>query len=108
MGVIATAKVVTGSDWAGEPRKTQAGNREWVTLIETIGARGSLIPPLVIFEAVMHQAAWYQNDIIPLDWLIGVGENGLTTDEIGLHWLRNVFDKHTNVRNTWSIPIPHS
>ncbi len=94
MGVIATAIVVTGSDRAGRPRTTQPGNREWVTLIETIGARGSLVPPLVVFEVVMHQAAWYQNNIIPLDWSIGVSENGWTTDDIGLYWLKNVFDKH--------------
>ncbi len=94
MGVIATAKVVTGSDRAGRPRTTQPGNREWVTIIETIGARGSLVPPLVIFEAVMHQASWY-NDLISLDWSIGVSENGWTNNKIGLHWLKEVFDKHT-------------
>jgi len=56
MGVIATAKVVTGTDRAGRPRTTQPGNREWVTVIETICARGFAIPPLVILEAVMHQS----------------------------------------------------
>jgi hypothetical protein len=54
MGVILTAKVVTGTDRAGRPRTTQPGNREWVTAIEAIRARGFAIPPLVIFEAVMH------------------------------------------------------
>ncbi len=95
MGVIATAKVVTGSDRAGRPRTTQPGNREWVTLIEAINARGIAIPPLVIFEAVMHQASWYTEGIIPLNWSIGVSENGWTNNEIGLHWLKEVFDKHT-------------
>ena len=47
MGVIATAKVVTGTDRAGRPRTTQPGNREWVTVIETVCARGFSIPPLV-------------------------------------------------------------
>jgi hypothetical protein len=54
MGVITTAKVVTGTDMAGRPRTTQPGNREWVTVIEAICARGFSVPPLVIFEAVMH------------------------------------------------------
>jgi hypothetical protein len=93
MGVIATAKVVTGTERRGRPRTTQPGNREWVTCIETINARGFSIPPLIILEAVMHQAAWYSN--IPEDWSIGVSENGWTTNEIGLHWLEHVFDKHT-------------
>jgi hypothetical protein len=96
MGVIATAKVVTGSDRAGRPRVTQPGNREWVTVIETINANGFAIPPLIILGAVMHQAAWYDN--LPYDWSIGVSENGWTTKEIGLHWLKHVFDKHTAQR----------
>ena len=49
MGVIATVKVVTGSDRAGRPRTVQPGNREWVTLIEAINTRGLTIPPLVIW-----------------------------------------------------------
>lgn len=93
MGVIATAKVVTGSDRAGRPRTVQPGNREWVTIIETINTRGFAIPPLVIFEAVWHQASWYS--MLPLDWTIGVSDNGWTTNEIGLYWLEHVFEKHT-------------
>ena len=57
MGVISTAKVVTGTDRAGRPRTVQPGNREWVTIIETINTQGDTILPLVIFEAVMHQAS---------------------------------------------------
>jgi hypothetical protein len=98
MGVISTAKVVTGSDRAGRPRTTQPGNREWVTVIETVCARGFIIPPLIIFEAVMHQSIWYENGILPYDWSIGVSENGWTNNEIGLIWLKNVFDKYTKDR----------
>jgi hypothetical protein len=68
MGVIATAKVITGSDRAGRPVTTQPGNREWVTVIETINACGFTIPPLVILEGIMHQAAWYENGILPPNW----------------------------------------
>jgi hypothetical protein len=95
MGVIATARVVTGTDRAGRPRTVQPGNREWVTIIECINALGGMIPPLVIFEAVMHQAAWYNT--IPHDWSIGVSENGWTTNEIGLTWL-SLFHEHTKDR----------
>jgi len=54
MGVIATAKVVTGTDRAGWPRTVQPGNREWVTIIECINAFRGTILPLVIFKVVMH------------------------------------------------------
>jgi hypothetical protein len=96
MGVIATGKVVTGSDRAGRPRTVQPGNREWVTIVETVSAKGVLIPPLVIFEAVMHQRAWYEH--LPVDWTIGVSNNGWTTNEIGLFWLEKVFDRFTKDR----------
>ena len=97
MGVIATAKVITGTDCAGRPRIVQPGNREWVTIIEAINALGVAIPPLIIFKAVMHQATWYKDDIIPYDWLIGVSNNGWTTNEISLTWLA-IFEKYTKDR----------
>jgi hypothetical protein len=56
-------------------------------LIEAIGAQRYAIPPLVIFEAVMHQASWYKDGLIPPNWSNGVSENGWTTNKIGLHWL---------------------
>ena len=56
MGVISTAKVITGTDRAGRPRTIQPGNREWVTVIETISVCGVSILPLIILEAVMHQS----------------------------------------------------
>jgi hypothetical protein len=74
MGVISTAKVVTSSDRAGRPRILQPGNREWVSVIETINTRGVTIPLLIIFEAKMHQASWYNS--IPDDWSIAVSDNG--------------------------------
>ena len=43
----------------------------------------------------MHQAAQYKDDIISHDQSIGISANGQTTNEIGLYWLTQVFDKHT-------------
>ena len=94
MGVISTAKVVTGSDQAGKPKTTQSGNCEWVTVIETISTCGETIPLLIILQAVMHQAAWYKNRLSN-DWSIAVSENGWTNNEIGFEWLVNVFNCYT-------------
>ncbi len=98
MGVVGTAKVVTGSDRVGRPRIPQQGNRELVTVIETIIAARLAIPRLIIFEGVMHQAAWYEGRLLSQDWKIGVSDNGWTTNEIGLHWLKDVFDKYAKAR----------
>ena len=45
----------------------------------------------------MHRAAQYEDNIIPYNWLIGVSNNGQTTNEIGLTWL-NLFHKYTKDR----------
>jgi hypothetical protein len=54
MGVIATAKVVTGSEQGNKPVCVQLGNREWVTVIESIAASGWSVPLLVIFEGKVY------------------------------------------------------
>lgn len=95
MGVISTAKVVTAADRA-RTVSIQPGNREWVTVIESINAAGQILPPMVIFKGKMRQYSWYET--IPPDWAIGVSDNGWTTDALGLIWLKDTFDKHTRDR----------
>src|SRR5450432_3835371 len=94
MGVISTAKVVTGAERSNRPVAIQPGNREWVTAIDCISSAGWSLPPVIIFEGKVHQSTWY-TDALPLDWTIGVSENGWTDDKLGLIWLQNVFEKHT-------------
>jgi len=35
---------------------------------------------------------------MPADWMIGVSQNGWTTDPIGLDWLKKLFDPYTKGR----------
>lgn len=83
MGVITTAKVVTGSERAGRLVCVQPGNREWVTVIESISSYGWSLPPMVIFQGKVHISTWYI-DTLPLDWTIGVSNKGWTDDSLGL------------------------
>jgi hypothetical protein len=94
MGVISTAKVVTGSERAKRPVTLQPGNREWVTAIECINTQGWSLPLVIIFEGKVHQSTWYTDDL-PRDWVIAVSENGWTDDILGLTWLKTVFQEHT-------------
>src|SRR5450432_3957801 len=94
MGVISTAKVVTGAERSNRPVAIQPGNREWVTTIDCISTAGWSLPPVIIFEGKVHISTWYTDDL-PLDWTIGVSANGWTDDKLGLVWLQNVFEKHT-------------
>lgn len=60
MGVMAKMRVVC-------PRRlnkvytTQAGSREWVSMIECIQSTGRVLTPWIIFKAKMHQKQWYQH-----------------------------------------------
>ncbi len=54
MGVITTAKVVTGRERAGRVVTMQLGNREWVIAIESINSTGNGPPPVIILEGKVH------------------------------------------------------
>jgi hypothetical protein len=97
MGMISTGAVVTGSERRGRPKSVQQGNREWTTVIQGINATGWAIPPFIIFQGKNHLTAWYKEDNLPHDWVIAVSENGWTTNELGLEWLKH-FDAYTKKR----------
>jgi hypothetical protein len=48
LGLVATAKVITGADLYGKPFLVQPGNREWVTSIECISSKGWALPPSTV------------------------------------------------------------
>ena len=87
IGVASTSKVVTGSETVGRARAIQPGDREWVTVIECVCARGWAIPPFVILQGRVHQAAWYSN--LPADWIVAVSDNGWTNNDLGLTWIQH-------------------
>jgi hypothetical protein len=95
MGVITTTQVVTSAEKA-RTDAIQPGNREWVTVIESVNSTGWNLPPLIIFKGKLHQLSWYKS--LPPDWMVGVSENGWTTDELGLVWLKRLFGPCTEGR----------
>jgi hypothetical protein len=92
MGLCTTSKVITAAERSERPRTVIQGNREWVTIIECIGSSGCHIPPLIILKGKEQQATWYQEPTLPQEWKIATSPNGWTTDAIGLHWLKEVFE----------------
>jgi hypothetical protein len=93
IGKIMTQLVVTGSERRGQPKAVQLGNCKWTTVIQGINAAGWTIPPFIIFAGRYHLSTWYKEDI-PQDWAIVVSDNGWTTNELGVEWLKH-FIKHT-------------
>ncbi|KJZ68819.1 hypothetical protein HIM_11793 [Hirsutella minnesotensis 3608] len=55
------------------------------------------LPAKVIFQGKLHQASWYESGV-PDDWHIAVSENGWTSDDLALNWLKEVFDPNTRRR----------
>jgi hypothetical protein len=94
MGVIGSMKVVTGADRRARPELTQPGDREWVTVIQSICAAGSCTPPFIIYKGRVHISAWYEEAEIPRQWKLSVSKNGWTNNALGLEWLKH-FDTHT-------------
>jgi hypothetical protein len=64
-----------------------------VTVIQGINAARWAIPPFIIFAGQHHLSAWYEEDILR-DWAIAVSNNGWTTKELGVEWLKH-FINHT-------------
>ncbi|KAH7551114.1 hypothetical protein BM1_09988 [Bipolaris maydis] len=54
MGVIGSMKVVTGAERRTRPTLTQPGNREWVTVIQSICATEYTTPPFIIYKGRVH------------------------------------------------------
>lgn len=100
MGLCSTSKVITAVDRSERPRRVIQGNREWVTIIECVSSKGISIPPWVILKAGSHQAAWYQEPAIKNDWVLARSQNGWTTDEIGLAWLKETFEPYSKRLST--------
>jgi len=48
---------------------------------------------MIIFAAQNHQSNWYTE--LPKGWTIGTSKNSWTTDELGMCWLKDFFNKHT-------------
>ena len=104
MGVIGSMKVVTGSERRTRPELVQPGDREWVTVIQSICAAGYATPPFIIYKGRVHISAWYEETDIPDDWKLSVSENGWTNNALGLTWLKH-FGTHTKARQVGSYRL---
>jgi hypothetical protein len=63
-----------------------------------VNARGWSLPPLIIFAGKTFQSTWFKNDPRYANWSIVMSQNGWMNDEIGLSWLKEIFEPFTRVR----------
>ena len=97
MGQITSEMVVTSAERRSRPRATQQGNREWSTVIAAGSSYGEVIPPFIILAGKTHLSSWTYESPLPYNWPITVTENGWTTNERGLDWIKH-FDQHSKLR----------
>ncbi|KAJ8107447.1 hypothetical protein OPT61_g8861 [Boeremia exigua] len=95
MGKILSQLVITSSEGYGKKKRIQPGNREWVTVIQGVGASGRWIPPFVIFAGKVKIDAWLGE--LPAQWVLETSPNGWTNNRLALRWLEH-FDTHTKSR----------
>jgi len=76
----------------------QDGSREWITLLATVCADGSVLPPGIIYQSANSslQASWVADvKAGKHDVFIASSPSGWTNDNIGLAWLEQVFNRCT-------------
>jgi hypothetical protein len=101
LGVVSRSKRIfsKASYEAGRRRGLiQDGSRQWITLLACICADGSSIEPSIIYQsdASTIQDSWLQAfDTESHDARFCSSPSGWTNNEIGLAWLKQVFDRNT-------------
>ncbi|EIW58642.1 DDE-domain-containing protein, partial [Trametes versicolor FP-101664 SS1] len=90
-GVGGTERVI-GPSGRKFQYQQESGDRENITVLVTICADGSSIPPAVIYKGEAYQAAWKQDN--PLNASLGYSKKGYVNGEISAEWIKQ-FDKHT-------------
>jgi hypothetical protein len=75
----------------------QDGNREWITLLACICADGSALEPSLIYQSTSGsiQDTWLQALRPEHRVYIASSPSGWTNNDIGLSWLKRVFDRST-------------
>jgi len=74
-----------------------------VTVIDLVTATGYYLPPGLVFKGANLQWQWFKREfkkIVPPEWGFEVSENGWTSNEIAVKWLRDIFFPAINkIRN---------
>ncbi|KAH3991532.1 hypothetical protein HBI56_220310 [Parastagonospora nodorum] len=89
---------------------TQDRSREWITVIATVCADGSALPPGLIFGAASGaiQSSWVK-DINPSkhEVFVTATPSGWSNDNVGIAWLKQVFDRYTKEKagRSWRLLI---
>jgi hypothetical protein len=77
------------------PRYSQDGNREMVTVIECVSADGRVIPPMYIYKGTMHLMGWHAGVTSQREATFAWSKKRWTDRELGLEWIKGNFQEYT-------------
>ncbi|KAJ8117808.1 hypothetical protein OPT61_g1085 [Boeremia exigua] len=91
-------------------KSLQDGSREWVTIVATVCADGSALPPGIVYPAAGRavQASWVDTiDPRIHDTFFTTSPTGWMNDDLGITWLEQVFERCTapKARQQWRLLI---
>ena len=78
-----TNQTIIGSSKSKRSYVARAEDREWVSVIECIGAAGRVLTPMVIFKGKNVQHQWFIPNQTP-DWIYTYTENAFSTNNVAL------------------------
>ena len=80
------------------------GNRELITVIETICGNGTVLPPLIIYKGVKRYMGWFQH----LDeeseagkYLFAISPKGWTSRKLGMELLKHFHLEKMRKSEVW-------
>lgn len=77
---------------------SQDGSREFISLVASICTDGATIPPALIYQGDSRdmQDTWLEDfDHSRDEAYFAVSSKGWTSEDLGVRWLRDIFDRHT-------------
>lgn len=89
-----TNQTIIGTSETKRSYVSRPEDREWVSVIECIGANGRALQPVVIFKGKTVQQQWFIPDRTP-NWQYTASPNAYTSNELGVRWLEEVFIPQT-------------
>lgn len=76
-------------------RKTQDGNREIITVIETVSAAGVVLPPMIIYKGQAHYKGWTALVQAGDRAFFAISDKGWTSRSIGIEYMTRNFEPNT-------------
>jgi hypothetical protein len=92
IGYSAKAKVICCAR-RRNPRVTQDGKREMLTVVECCGAGMVMLPSFVTYKGSAHCMGWHSQTNDPKA-VFTSSDNGWMDNELALEWIKH-FDKHS-------------